>query len=499
MGPLACAEIPALPLQLLLRGHPEWRRYPSAVVAEDAPQSQVLWVNAPARDGGVVPGLRYGSALAMVPDLRAAVVPAADIVSAVDAVLGALRRFSPNVEPAADEPGVFWLDASGLAHLHPSPAGWASTIQNELARAGFDAAVVVGFTRFGTYAAARAAGRGVRVFNDPDDERTVVRGVFLRDLHLPPQTLDALGRLGVRTVDDLLRLPPGGLLERFGPAAGHLHKQASGDLWAPLAPRPAVDPVRRHLILDTSEADGQRLLFTVKHILHPLLARLASRGQALAALDLRLRLTKDGWSDHVIRPASPTLDPVRLADLVRLRLETLRVEAGVTEVYVEAAGVPAAPEQLALLAEHPRLARGERPPRDLEAATRAVDRLRARYGDDAVVCAVLRDGHLPEARFGWAPVAHIPQPRPRRPKVQSLVRRIFVRPVPLHARAAGTEGSAVAGPFIVSGGWWASPPHEGRVREAHRTYYFMEGTSGELWWVFYDDARRRWYLHGRVE
>src|SRR5579864_8768651 len=93
---LACAEIPALPLQLLLRDHPEWRRHPSAVVAEDLPQSPVLWVNAPARDGGVAPGLRYGSALALVPDLRAAPVAPEDIVRAVDTVTGALRHFSPD-------------------------------------------------------------------------------------------------------------------------------------------------------------------------------------------------------------------------------------------------------------------------------------------------------------------------------------------------------------------------------------------------------------------
>jgi len=493
---LACAEIPGLPLQLLLREHPEWRRHPSAVIAEDLPQSPVLWVNAPAQDGGVAPGLRYGSALAIVPDLRAAPVAPEDIVRAVDAVAGRLRHFSPDVEPAREEPGVFWLDASGLQHLHASLDRWAEGIRSDLARAGYDAAVIVGFTRFGTYAAARVT-RGVRVFADPAEEGTAARGVLLRDLHLPPEMLDALGRLGVRTVDDLLRLPVGGLLERFGPAAARLHRQASGDLWSPLAPRPAIDPVRRHLMLDAPEADAQRLLFIVKHILHPLLARLASRGEALAALDLRLRTGRE-WSAHAVRPAAPTLDAVRLADLVRLRLETARVGAGVTEVYVEAAAAPASPEQIALWVEHPA--------RDLEAGTRAIDRLRARYGDDAVVCAVLRDGHLPEARFGWEPVTHVSSPRPRPLETRSLVRRILARPVPLPVPAAsglaGIVGSrrrprakdappAVAGPFIVSGGWW--------VREVHRAYYFMEGAEGELWWVFYDQVRRRWYLHGRVE
>jgi len=487
MERLACAEIPALPLALLLRRHPEWRRHPSAVVADDAPQSPVLWVNGPAQQGGVMPGLRYAAALAILPGLRAEVVPEADVVRAVDAVTDALRRFSPHVEPSRDEPGVFWLDASGLERLHASLGEWAAGIRSDLARAGYAAAIVVGFTRFGTYAAARTA-QGVRVFADAAEESGAARSVALRHLHVRPETLDALARLGVRTVDDLLHLPAGGLLERFGPSVERLHRQASGDLWTPLVPAPAVEPVRRHLVLDVPETDAQRLVFVLKQALHPLLARLAARGHALAVLDLRLRLDGGGWSADVIRPASPTLDAARLTDLVRLHLEAVRVDAGVIEVSVEADGVPAAPEQLALAAEQTA--------RDLEAGTRALDRLRARYGDDIVVCAALRDGHLPEARFGWEAAAQVRPPRPRRVPARPLVRRMLDRPVPL----PGAPSTAfTAGPFIVSGGWWAARPREGGVRETYRAYYFMEGAGGELWWVYFDRVRGRWYLHGLVE
>jgi protein ImuB len=509
MERLACADIPALPLQVLLRLHPEWRPHPVAVVAEDAPHSAVLWVNARAREGGVFPGLRYGSALSLIPDLRAAPVPASDIARAVDALTGALRRFSPDVEPADADPGVFWLDASGLAPLHASLSEWAADLRRDLSKAGYEAAIAVGFTRFGTYAAARASTSGTRVFESPGEERAAVQDALLRDVSLPPETLEALGRLGVRTVGDLLRLPAAGLLERFGPAVERLHRQATGDLWRPLRPHRAVEQVRRQLVLDAPEADAQRLLFIVKYLLHPLLTRLASRGEAVITLEVRFRLGRE-WTVHTVRPASPTLDAVRLSDLVRLRLEAVRLEGGVTEIDVEAAGAPAAPEQLVLLAEQP--------PRDPEAGTRALDRLRARYGDDAVVCAVLRDGHLPEARYGWVPMVHVPPPQPRPSSARSLVRRVFDRPVPFRAglpclaqsstaQIPPVPGHAVAaGPFVVSGGWWAAPPPahgesggDDEGRETYRTYYFMEGANGALWWVFYDRLRGRWYLHGRVE
>jgi protein ImuB len=475
-------------MQLLLRAHPDWRSHPTVVVAQDLPQSPVLWVNEPARRAGIVPGLRYAAALTLTSELRAGVMPQPDITRAIDGITETLRRFSPHIEPAREEPGVFWMDASGLERLHASLREWAESIRGSLSHSGFEAIVVVGFSRFGTYAAARAT-RGTRVLIDPDEERRIGRGVLLRQLHLPPETVDALERLGVRTVDDLLHLPSAGLLERFGPIVERLHRLASGDLWTPLLPRAVVDRVRRHVILDTPEADAQRLLFLVKQTLHPLLARLALRGEALATIDLRLRLGSGAWSSEVIRPAAPTLDAVRLTDLVRLRLETMRVDAGVVEFIVDTAGAPAAPEQLGILP-----AAG--PARDLEAGTRALDRLRARYGDGAVVYGVLREGHLPEARFGWEPAISLRAPHPRIVKARPLIRRVFERPVALRdglepPNQGECEPPVATGPYIVSGGWW--------VRETHRAYYFMEGSHGELWWLFYDGVRRRWYLHGRVE
>jgi len=158
----ACAEIPALPIQLLLRAHPDWRNHPTVVVAQDLPQSPVLWVNEPARRGGVVPGLRYASALTLAPRLHAGVMPDPEVARAVGTVTETLRQFSPHVEPARDEPGVFWLDASGLERLHASLRDWAQSIRDALSRIEFDAAIAVGFTRFGTYAAARVT-RGARV------------------------------------------------------------------------------------------------------------------------------------------------------------------------------------------------------------------------------------------------------------------------------------------------------------------------------------------------
>jgi len=501
---LACVSLPAFPLQILFCRHPEWRGAPAAVVEEDRPQSQVVWVNGHARRAGVLPGLRYAAALALAPTLRAGAVSSSQVIQERDRLTARLRRFTPDVEPAA-EYGIFWIGLRGLERLYPSPARWADTIRADLREAGFGATVVIGFTRFGTYAVAQVS-EGTRIFHDPAHEQTVALDVPLARLAIAPAVRESLGKLGVTTVSALVRLPDVGLLERFGTDAYRLHQMAAGEQRTALRPSVEPNPVRRRLALDAPEPDLARCLFVFKHLLDPMLATLAARGEALAALEVRVKLDGRGWQVERVRPAAPTLDPVQVLELVRLRLETaLRPptppagqpsSGGITDVVLEADGLPAAPEQLQFFSVHPR--------RDLAAGNRALARLRAEFGEHAVVRARLRDGHLPEARIVWEPMVALAMPQPAAVLRRALVRRLFVRPTPLaatppHPRNDGwlilgtTYGAVVdlLGPHIVSGGWW--------VREVDRAYHFAQTRRGDLLWVYHDRLRRRWFLHGLVE
>ncbi len=493
MDRLACVNLPTLPLQLLLRRYPEWVACPVAVVAEDRPQGLIRWINDSARRVGVRPGLRYAAGCSLAADLRAGVVPSAEIDEAVEAIMERLRRFTPEVEPSTEEPGVFWLNGAGLTRLYPSYEAWARLIAADLNGVGFRAIAVVGFTRFGTYAVARAQ-NGTVALNDPVDERAAVRKVRLECLEIDPDLRDTLAKLGVTTVGAFLALPAGGLLARFSEAAYRLYRMASGELWTPLQPLKPQEPIRQRLILDDPETDAMRLLFRIKGLLHPLLKALAVRGEALAGLTLRLQLDGGGWHEEQIRLAAPTLDPVQILDLVRLRLETLELLSGVIEIELTVSSVLALAEQHRLIVERPR--------RDLGAANRALARIRATFGNEAVGRVRLADAHLPEASFRWEPLDRVPsvrfgEPETRNSKLEtakrSLVRRIFIKPVPLRL----PPDSTLHGPYIISGGWWG--------RETHRDYYFAETRRGELLWIYHDHGvptQKRgscWYLHGTVE
>lgn len=493
MDRLACVNLPAYPLQLLLRRHPQWAAHPAAVVAEDTPLGRILWVNERARRAGALPGLTYAGGLSLAPELRAGVVLDAEIEKGLAALTKRLARFTPDVEPSSEDPGVFWLDATGLGLLYPSLEEWAGAVRSDLRGSGFSSTVVVGFTRFGSYAVAKSR-QGVVVFRDPAHERDAARRVPLDRLDLDPEFRDTLEKLGVTSVEQLLSLPAGGLFERFGPEAHRLYRLASNDLWAPLQPQRDQEPVRQALALDDPESDATRLLFLVKRLLHPLLVALVARGEALAELSVCLLLDGRERREEGVRPAAPTLDAAQLLDLVRLRLEALKLPAGVVEIELTAQGIPANREQLRVFAQQPR--------RDLAAASRALARIRAEFGEGTVVRARLADGHLPEASFVWEPLAEVVPPKPSKPSLRPLVRRIFAKPVLLSTPRRSQEDGLLFreehgpverlhGPYVLSGGWW--------TMETHREYYFAETRRGDLLWVYYDRPQRRWFLHGQVE
>lgn len=556
MRPMACVDIAALPLQLLLRDEPAWRGWPAAVITEDTPQGQIVAVNARAARERVRPGMRLGAALSLTRDLRARVVPPAQLAAAREAIVARLQRLAPQVEVRQRDPrggdrstpgataGVFWVRADGLQRVAPSREAWAHALREALGELGLEASVVVGFTRFGTHAVARGlgpelgpAGR-VKIFARPQDERAAADLVPLAALvpeELPPRRLEDLAKLGVRRVGDLVRLSAAGLRRRLGPEVYGLCLRARGAWDTPLAAAPEVEPLRAQALLEPPERDRTRLLFVAKGLLGRLGPRLEAAGQVPDRLTLTLRLTDDPPVETTIQAAEPTRAHGVWLDLVRLRLEGLTLPSPVDALAVTVAPAPAPRDQLTLFAA--------RPPRDPAVAEQALARLRAELGAQAVTEAALRDGHLPEETFAFPPrpprgqgaegakIAGRPlKVDARAPSPGSApgggpplrVRRVRApvqAPAPDDDRGAShaRHGDEVeppsaspgapwlplgpkAGPVVaatrttrLSSGWWEE------AGGADRLYRGVTTADGRSLWLAFDRRHRRWSVAGAVE
>ena len=364
------------------------------------------------------------------------------------------------------------------------------------------------FTRFG-----RALARhhqGTTVCEEAAEECGAVQRVPLASVDLDPDVRERLLALGIETVGDFLRLPADGIRQRFGAETDLLYQLASGHRWAPLVPVPPQAPHERLVHFDSAESHTDRLIFIVKRLLDSLLAALMQQAHAVLELELEMKLDDRTIRTERVRASASTIDGVQLLALVRLRLEALRLPAGIVTLRITAASCPASSEQRRLFPHYAQ--------RDPDLANQAFARLRAEFGEESVVHACLGNGHLPAAQFTWERLDHVPlRASPRIVASRLLVRRIYPQPVALPSgfglRASGSRrapGSRLrapaeapeapspqppvpspespapsAGPFVVSGGWWS-----GGIR---RDYYFTPTENGNLGGCF-DHRRQQFYL-----
>lgn len=494
--------MPALPLQWIWQAEPALSARPLVLVSDDSPQGRVEWACERARAQGILPGHRYAHALSLCADVCARTLESAAMEATLQQIITALHAVAPRVARTT-RPDTLWLDGDALT-MYPDDAAWGRAVHEVLTRLQWRAVVVVGRSQFATFAVARVRPPGVHLLT-PEQEGPVAGAVPLHRLDVSAKHRQALARLGVHTVGDLVALPSIGVRHRFGDELHQLIELAKG-AWQPFVPTPPPEPLEELVVLDDDETDLVRLLFVIKPLVDRLLVRVSSRGHAILTLHLEATL-RVGYQPHVqrglafvphhvdITPAVPTLDSRMLLGLLQLRLSAALPATGVRAVRVWADVVSATREQLSLFAHRPR--------RSLRAANEALAKVRAELGDGAVVCAVPRAGHLPEATFVLQPVRELPVARAQPPR-HVAVRRLWHRPFVL----PGTEGESrndgwllagrahgpvvqLMGPFVISGGWW--------IREVAREYHFAQMRRGDWLWIYFDRMRKQWLCHGEVE
>ena len=146
---------------------------PVVVVEDDRPLAAIVWANRPAREHKIRRGMSFAQAKALSAKLHAEVVPEPQIESAIDALFELLVPFSPSVEPVLAQPGLFWLDPSGMNVLFGNLERWAARVHQKLSEERYISAVVVGVTRPRSYAIA-CVKTGPFVVRDATEEHAVV-------------------------------------------------------------------------------------------------------------------------------------------------------------------------------------------------------------------------------------------------------------------------------------------------------------------------------------
>lgn len=506
---MACIEVYRYLLQILLVRRQDWESLPCVVVTEDLPGGTILDASREARNGGVRVGMRFAAALSLVPHLRAGTVSSPEQERADQAILKALNRLSPAVESFRSDPGVFWVGTEGMQRIFAAPGDWGSACREEVLKAGFRCRVAMGWTRAGTYAAAKAGGaRGVRIFTSREEEDAALDAAPLTLLPFTPRDREQLLDLGIETIGAFRLLPAGSIRRRFGPAVREVHQFLHAPVELPVI---SAEPEREKTYGTACPyplRKREELAFCLEALLRQAAPDLQRYAESIAGVKLEFHTENGGSTSREVRPARPTRDLAFLEKLINLRLEGLDLgmepHNGVVRCALHVETVPISVRQGSLL--HARGDNGDR-------VVSTISLLRAHFGNGAVGRLALEEGFIPEEIVAWsiaecAPPVQGGIPRERMRSERVLVRRVLNEPVPIRVHKKGGSVAAVLweraggssrsmrvvrslGPYVLSGRWWAV----GYDRE----YYYLELQEGPMLWVYRNTREGSWVLQGTVE
>jgi len=386
------------------------------------------------------------------------------------ALLDAAFACSPRAAPAPRASGAYaaeaavYLDASGIDALFPSEASFAAVLTERARKLGLPASAAVAASR--TFA--HIAARGLRRAGDtrvvpPGEEAAFLAPKPLDLLDVEDALAERLTSFGLRTVGELLSLPRRALGARLGPEVLELIALARGEECELPLPVPSSHTLTEAIDLEFCIDRLEPLRFVLQGLLSRLLTRLEARQLACAELALSLTLEGGGRDVRHIGAAAPTLDLRVLLRLLERPLEEHPPRAPVTGAALETEGSPARGDQLDLF-------------RPAGPAPTALDHtlaeLEARCGHGRIGAPQLADDHRPErfqmGRFepardrfrppgGAAGMCRGPAlaVRALRPPVTAQVRLFQGRPGWVRSGVANGRVVRLAGPWRLTGGWWA--------------------------------------------
>jgi protein ImuB len=313
----------------------------------------------------------------------------------------------------------------------------------------------------------------------PHGQEARVLGALSIDALPPdPELFETFHLWGIRSLEDLARLPQDDLAARLGDRGLWLQRLARGAFERPIRPRIPATIYEESADLEHPIKLREPLLFLIARFLHDLTARLKS--QSLAATALHLTLNGNPRTHSV---PFPTRDVKLLLKLVEHSLDRQPPEAPIVKIRLEL--IPTEPRRV----QHGLFTPATPEPEKLELT---LGKIRGLVGDKNVGYPELFDTHRP----GLA--------RPATGRSYLAFR--YFRP-PLEARVTAErlwtrmfQGKIlqIAGPWRSSGDWWRCSV--GENANWNRDEYDLALSDGALYRIYLDRALdrtpKKWFVEG---
>lgn len=441
-------------------------------------------LNTVAAKRGLSRGMALADARAICPDLA---TRPADLAREA-AALASLRRWAGRYAPMVATDGVDGLmaDISGVPHLFGGEADLRDDLHARLERAGIHVASAIAGTRGAAHALARHGGGIVA-----DGRLTEGIGHLpVTALRVDHDTVEALARVGLSCIADLVHLPRAPLALRFGSGLVLRLDQALGAQAEPVAAAPALPHFGVRMTLPEPIGLQSDVMAGLERLLDRLCAKLAQHRKGARRVRLELRRVDRGTAQVEIGLARPMRDPARIAALFAkgmdeidsgFGIDALRLSAPVTEAL--------APEQIG----------GGPVIRHEDALADLLSSVGNRIGFDRVLRLLPAESLIPERSFRLTPAAW-PAPEPT-PHCGGSKRPITLFPPEPVTAASGTPPAGfrwrrmrfttlrATGPERITPEWWFDDP---AWRSGLRDYWRIETQEGPRLWLFVTPQSQGW-------
>lgn len=503
---ILCLWLPAWGLQRLIVSQPELDQHVLLLTELRKQGEFVRHCNPLARKRGVRAGMPVAEARTFLrPYDRLTVQPVRPVHERQALVELALRceRFSFCIGlEDADDPESILMNVTGIAHLFGGEEALAAQLGEVLESRRYQHRIAIAETIGSAWAAAHWLAGPHQPVVLSAGELDQLESLPTSALRLDDALVTRLLRLGIRTIRQLLDLDRDSLARRFG---RHLLVQIDQFLGrrvesiVPCHPQP-VYRVQRTLDEGVSHPHAIDQLWS--QLLSELLNLLAPRHLGTRHLTGRYVLENRTSQLFHLRLSHATNDRQHIHDLLRLKLETLRLRSPIIRLQMEALEVaPLESVQREMFDDRTHIA--------ARRFSMLLNRLASRLGEEAVLVPALLASPVPERSVRWSPVtdhsplecnvhsdrfhgldrptALFPEPRP----IEVLCVPPETCPVVVFWKETRFDVARASDPERIESDWWTN----GYVR---RDYYWIETANGRWLWIFQRLQDRRWFWHGEL-
>ncbi len=432
---------------------------------------------------GVAAGTPLADALARQPALRAHGRKPSAERGALRRIAHALYRYGSPVttrieelqEPGRAPRALAWVEVGHSLRLFGGLAALCHELRTELANLQPYMQLAVAPT-CDAAALLAVAGEESPITN-PEALESALGALPLELLPWPQAQLDALHGMGLRRIEELLRLPRAGFARRFGHEQLHALDRLLGRV--PDAVQAIVPPptFRRRFEL-ASEVDGiEALSFPLRRMSFELQAWLRARDTGVRSIEFECEHAQQRRSRFGLRFLSAHRDGQRIFDALRERLGRAPLDAPVRALRLSATdlGSVASGQMSLFTADSDRQLQW----------SETVERLLARLGESALWTPTVVEDHRPEHASVKGSCVDGRPVREEAAPARTATRPLWLLPTPTPLPQRPEVRDA---PERIESGWWDG-------NDMRRDYHTIDWHDARAW-VFRDHASNRWYLHG---